>query len=233
MVTKIKSLIILLLASMLLISCATTKDISAENNTKSSDLALIMQWWSGDYNNNKQLASLMKEGRPVWKKDGSGKGGHIEVTSHYRPVELPAFGEHVIYVEETKHGESDNIFRQRIYTLTVDEEIDAVRVKLWYFNDKEKYVGAWQDLAKLNDLTPADMFPLQDGCDLIAQRKKNKIHMPMPDKDCVFGEKYFNYQVLLGPDSFWFRDRIMNVADDSVAESAGDFTYHELDRIVD
>jgi hypothetical protein len=206
---------------------------ASEEQTPSAqqELATIMQWWNGDYNNDRQLAQLIAEGKPIWRADDSGEGGHIEVTSHYRPVTLPAFGENVIYVEETKHGDPNNMFRQRIYSLSVDEAGEMVRVKLWYFNDKEKYVGAWKDLSRLNELTPEDMFALPDSCDLLVKKEDDKYHMPMADKACVFGKNYFSYQVLLGPDSFWFRDKINAVADDSVVSMAGEFTNHELDKL--
>lgn len=223
--------------SMSTSACATAavSDVDSANTqvaeSTEQQIATIMKWWDGDYNNDRHLKELEAADKPIWRKDGSGKGGHIEVTSHYRPVTLPAFGDNVIYVEETKHGDPDNIFRQRIYTLTADAKINAVRVKLWYFSDKKKYVGAFKDISIVKDLTPKEMFKLPDTCDMIVRKQGDKYHMPMPDKDCVFGESYFNYQVLLGKDSFWFRDRIMNVADDTVKESAGNFTYHKLDRI--
>ncbi|MEM9879622.1 MAG: chromophore lyase CpcT/CpeT [Pseudomonadota bacterium] len=196
-----------------------------------ADLETIMSWWPGDYHNDKQIAALVADGKPVWRADDTGKGGHIEVTSHYKVVDLPAFGEHVLYVEETKHGDESLIFRQRIYTLTVDPDMSAIRVKLWYFKDKEKYVGAWRDLSRLADLTPENMSPLKDECDLIVAREGARYHMPMQDKACVFGKNYFSYQVLLGEDSFWFRDKIVRVADDVVVSTAGDFSYHELDKV--
>lgn len=208
--------------------------VAHADNHKASlaeNLSEIMSWWNGDYDNNAQLKALEAAGRPIWREDGSGEGGHIEVTSHYRPISLPAFGENVVYVEETKHGDPNNIFRQRIYTLTADEENQVVRVKLWYFKDKEKYVGAWNDMSRLANLTPEEMFPLQDECDLLGVKTEGRYHMPMADKACVFGKRYFSYQVLLGPGSFWFRDKIVSIEDESNVESAGDFTYHELDKI--
>ena len=38
------------------------------------------------------------------------------------------------------------------------------------------------------------------------------------------------YQVLLGKDSFSFRDKIVRLEDDVIVSTAGNFTYHELDR---
>ncbi len=221
---------------LVITGCSYDQKVASANSNAAvtsakQDLSTIMKWWNGDYNNDQQLAKLSAAGEPIWRADDSGKGGHIEVTSHYRPLDLPAFGKNVIYVEETKHGDPNNIFRQRIYTLSMNEDANQVRVKLWYFNDKEKYVGAWKDLSRLNDLTPKDMFALQDSCDLLVVKQGDKYHMPMADKACVFGKNYFSYQVLLGENSFWFRDRINRVADDSTVSEAGGYTYHELDRM--
>ncbi len=198
----------------------------ADNSIQS----LVMRWWPGDYNNDAQIRKLIAGGQPVWRADGSGKPGHIEVTSHYRRVDLPAFGDAVLYVEETKHGDPDAMFRQRIYTVDSNPESDEVTVKLWYFKDREKYVGAWQKLDMIAELSPEEMSPLPDNCDLTVRRQGEKLHMSMPAKQCVFGDRYFDYQVLLGPDSFWFRDRIVNAETDEVMEAAGNFTYHELVR---
>ncbi|MEM7502518.1 MAG: chromophore lyase CpcT/CpeT [Pseudomonadota bacterium] len=201
------------------------------SSSLSEDLDLIMSWWAGDYDNSAQIAELRRKGAAVWAADDSGEGGHIEVTSHYRPVQLPAFGENVIYVEETKHGDPSAMFRQRIYTLSVDNSLGAIRVKLWNFKDKEKYVGAFQNLDSIAGLTPDEMSPLPDNCDLIVERQDDKFHMPMRDRLCAFGDRYFNYQVLLGENSFWFRDKIVRLSDDVVLQAAGDFTYHELERL--
>ena len=219
------------LAAVSVLALASLAVHADENSSLNEDLRTILDWWNGDYNNDRQVSALLAAKKPIWREDGSGEGGHIEVTSHYRPVDLPAFGSYVVYVEETKHGDPDNIFRQRIYTLSIDEEIEAVRVKLWNFKDKQKYVGAWRDLSRLNSLSPEEMSPLPDQCDLIVARNDQKFHMPMENRKCAFGDRYFNYQVMLGPDSFWFRDKIVRLADDEVLESAGEFTYHELDRL--
>lgn len=201
--------------------------------TLAADIEEIMTWWNGDYDNARQVEALRAAGKPIWGADDSGEGGHIEVTSHYRPVDLPAFGEHVIYVEETKHGDPNNLFRQRIYTLAIDESIDAIRVTLWNFKDKEAYRGAWRDLDLIADLSPDELSPLPDTCDLIVSKVDGgaAYHMPMKDRDCAFGDRYFNYQVRLGADSFWFRDKIVLLENDEIVAAAGDFTYHELDRL--
>lgn len=215
-------------------------NLGPANAQENSDGALtnIMNWWNGDYNNDAQLKQLMDQGRPIWRapenEDDEAQrfGGHIEVTSHYRKVDLPEFGENVLYVEETKHGDPNNMFRQRIYTLWEDEETGNVKLKLWYFKDREKYVGAWKDLDMIKDLKTDEFSPLPDNCDMTSHRHDDgKYHLTMPPKACVFGEQYFDYQVIIGPETFNFRDRIVRVADDHVMSSAANFSFHALDKI--
>lgn len=198
-----------------------------------SDLKTIMAWWDGDYDNDDQIAALRADGAPIWQRGekGEGIGGHLPVVSHYRPIDMPVFGENVLYVEEKTFGDDGNPYRQRFYTLSLDEDKNTISVKLWYFKDRKAYLGAWQDLSRVSALTPDDMSPLPDNCDLnVTRMSDGRYHMKMPVNGCVFGEKLFDYQVILGPDSFWFRDRIANSKTGIVEMSAGAFTYHKLDK---
>jgi len=136
----------------------------------------------------------------------------------------------VLYLEEFTFAEDP--YRQRIYTVIEDEETGDVRVKLWYFKDKTTYAGAWQDVDRLAALTPEDMSPLPDNCDLyVKEIEGGRLHMKMPENQCKFGTKIFDYQVSLSQDDFWFKDRIIDAEKNQVVVTAGDFTYHKLKRV--
>lgn len=169
---------------------------------------------------------------PIWQEAEEGEtqtfGGHLPVRSFYRAVDLPAFGDRVLYLEELTFG--DNPYRQRIYTVAVDDE-DRARVKLWYFKNKEAYAGAWQDLSRLAALAPEDMSPLPDNCDLVVEPQADgRLHLMMPRDQCAFGSRMFDYRVSLSPEDFWFRDRIVNADTKIVLMTAGSFTWHRMDR---
>ena len=192
----------------------------------------IMSWWPGDYNNDAEIKALKEDGAPIWRKDVKGDtfGGHLPVNSYYRAVDMPAFGENVLYLEEFTFKE--NPYRQRIYTLIHDADTDEIRVKLWYFPDKTTYAGAWKDISLIKDLTPEDMSPLPDNCDLYVKQGPNgRLEMKMPRDQCKFGESIFDYQVSLSPDQFWFRDRIVDANTMLVKSTAGSFQYHKLDKV--
>lgn len=227
----------LLVATLMLsVGCSTTEASKQSSSPSQGQLAdTVMKWWNGDYDNEAQIAELRADGVPIWKEgqhEGENPqmfGGFLPVHSHYRNVSLPAFGKRVIYLEELTF--KDNPYRQRIYTVIYDEEKDSVRVKLWYFKDKKKYLGAWQDLTKIQDLTPTDMSPLPDFCDLhVRLTPEGRLEMKMPKEQCKFGASIFDYQVSLGADDFWFRDRIVDAETMTVKMTAGSFSYHKLDK---
>jgi len=220
-----------LISSIAFSACTSTpkSDVSSL-----SDISNIVEWWEGDFDNNKQIDNLKFDGAPVWQKDIEGQklGGHLPVTAYYRRIDLPEFGETVIYVEEKTFGPEGNPYRQRLYTLTHDEASDAISVKMWSFKDKKKYLGAWKNLNLVAKVTPEDMSPLPDNCDLEITRLEDlRYHMKMPKGACVFGSKLFDYQVVLGPNSYWFRDRIANSETGVVESTAGGFTYHQLSKM--
>ncbi|MGJ8563077.1 MAG: chromophore lyase CpcT/CpeT [Alphaproteobacteria bacterium] len=196
----------------------------------------IMEMWNGDYNNDIQIAALREDGVPIWREGqeenefGETFGGFLPVNSHYRVVDIPAFGERVLYLEEFTF--KNNPYRQRLYTVTYDAEAETTRVKLWYFKDKTRYKGAWKDLSAVKLLKPSDMSPLPDNCDMyVTQTGNGRLQMKMPKNQCKFGDSIFDYQVSLSSDSFWFRDRIVDSNTQLVKVTAGSFAYHKLDKI--
>jgi len=219
-------------------ACNTPQSDTKTPPTKSADMSSpemvknIMSWWQGDYNNDAQITALKEDGAPIWQKDVEGAtfGGHLPISSYYRRVDMPAFGENVLYLEEFSFKE--NPYRQRIYTVKHHEDTNEVRIKLWYFPDKTTYAGAWKDVSRIKDLKPEDMSPLPDNCDLyVTQAENGRLEMTMPKDQCKFGKSIFDYQVSLSSDDFWFRDRIVNAETMRVKSTAGSFQFHTLDRV--
>lgn len=222
-----------MLSASVLSGCTTT-NISTETRSMSSVkiVETVTEWWQGDYSNEKQIAALREDGVPIWQQ-GKGEehsfGGYLPVNSYYRAVDMPEFGENVLYLEEKTFGEDP--YRQRIYTIKHDQETDTVRVKLWYFKDKKSHLNSWNNLENIQGLTKEDFSPLPDNCDLVVKPEDNgRLHMMMPKDQCKFGTKIFDYQVSLGPDDFWFRDRIVDANTMIVSMTAGSFGYHKLDK---
>ena len=201
------------------------------------DLAQIMKWWPGVYNNDKQVAEVearMGENNftgEVWRLDGTGMGGYLNITSHYIRLDNPALGDNVLYVEEYRDGQPEVTYRQRIYILSIDEEEDVIRVNLANFKDREKYIGAYKDISMLDGITEDDLAPFPDICDLIVEQRGNRYHMPMRTNACAFGGQAFSYEAVITGDAVWFRDKIVRLDDDTVVMTMANFNFHKSDRV--
>lgn len=226
------------LLSMFLGSCSNTAkqaEVKAPEipgtMSSSEQLEEIMKIWPGKYNNYEQISQLEKEGQDIWRLDDSGEGGYLQIESHYIELDLPEIGDHVLYVEEYRDHDPEETYRQRIYTLSLDDSLDIVRVKMWPFKDKKKYVGAWQEPGILTKLNPEEISAYPDKCDLLVEQKEGAFYMYMNGKDCAFGDNVFNYEVMLSEGLFRYRDKISSLSGDSLLTSAANFAYHDLKRI--
>ncbi len=190
----------------------------------------IMSIWPGRYNNDQQIIEAKKAGEDVWLLDNTGKDGWLQIESHYIKLDNPAIGKNVLYVEEYRDHEPDSIYRQRIYTLNIDST-NTIRVKMWPFKDKKKYVGAWKNPKVLETLAAAEISAYPEKCDLIVKKEGDTYNMKMNDKDCAFGDSVFNYQVKLTKDMFSYRDKITKLSTGDIISTAAKYAYHNLDKI--
>lgn len=200
-----------------------------QEETPEMQIQSIMKMWPGYYNNNVQTDAAAAKGEAVWTGDAD-NGGWLNVHSHYIPIDKPEIGDNLLYVEEYRDGDPSLSYRQRIYKLHVDS-VGIPRVVMCVFKDKKKYLGAYADMSKLDSLTAKDIGPYPDICDLIITKEDDKYAMLMNGKDCAFGDKYFNYQVMLSEGLFSYRDKIMQLSNDSLLTTAADFQWHDLNRV--
>lgn len=228
-------LYVLLASAICLAQCKQSEksSVSAEETIVQSteeELNEIMSWWPGTFNNDKQIAEVLKEGKDVWRLDDSGENGYLQIQSHYIKLNKPEIGEHVLYVEEYRDHDPTATYRQRIYTLSIDST-DMIKVKMWPFKDKKKYVGAWKNPSLLDSLSSEEISAYPSICDLHVTKEEGAYHMVMNDSDCTFGDKVFNYGLKLSSDMFSYRDKITQKSDGTVISTAADFSYHDLDRV--
>lgn len=201
------------------------------------DLAQIMAWWPGTYNNDRQIAEVEAQmgevnfTGEVWRIDGSGMGGYLNVTSHYMRLNAATIGDNVLYVEEYRDGQPDETYRQRVYTLSIDEEEQAIRVNIANFKDREKYIGAYRDISVLDGITGDDITPFPGVCDLIVEQRGNRYHMAMRANACAFGGQAFSYEAVITGNAFWFRDKIVRLEDGTIVMTMANFNFHKSDRV--
>ncbi len=107
---------------------------------------------------------------------------HRQVTSTYVPVDLPDFGDVVLYADKYWDGDPSKVAYRNLYVLTLDEVLDAVRLRLLTIPDNRRLDGALDNLSLLDQLTPEEMIVMDLDCDTALRRWGNMFKISMIDE---------------------------------------------------
>lgn len=158
--------------------------------------------WAGEYNNYRSLAD-----EPGAEPDGS----HTHFI--YGQLALPAFGDHVIYVQQHygSGNDPDTVYRQRIYASFADYERSEIVTRIFSFKTEAAAAAAIDahfDPDRLDGLTPDDMDALPDGCEIFWYPEDEQFVGYQHKGDCIMkapggGMDMVLYDDLILNDSFF------------------------------
>lgn len=140
------------------------------------DLEVMMEWFAGEFDNHLQHVEEIEAEDPPEQP-------HEWIHSIFQPVELPVFGDHVFYVEQYTDGDPTKIYRNRIYSFSINEEMEAIQLTIYSFRDHEAVIGAHEDPSKLEGLTMEDVRTLP-GCEVFWKKQADNFIGWMPDGAC-------------------------------------------------
>jgi hypothetical protein len=127
------------------------------------DLADLSAMLAGRWDNELQTFFEPELGVPAAQR-------HDRLHAIIRPLEASAFGANAFYVEYHSGSETGPIVRQRIWTLTVDNSLAALRLAGFSPKEGTALEGAWRDQARLAAIKPDEFVPVS-GCDIIWRRR--------------------------------------------------------------
>lgn len=141
------------------------------------------------------------------RANGSAEDGSTpEARVHYvyRRVNLPAFGEHVVYVQQY-FGAGDNaaaVYRQRIYESYADARRDEVVTRIWSFPqaDGPNVVDSQYVPSLLAGYTPENMTTLPEGCEIFWRRNGDHFVGYQKPGDCVMNFPNTEAKMVLADD---------------------------------
>ena len=169
------------------------------------DFRTMMAWFPGVYDNQEQVYFEAEQ-----EVDEALR--HERIHHVFEPVDLPAFGEHVFYVQQHLNDDPAEIYRQRIYTFQPDYDEGAVRLTIHIPNDVASLVDAHLDPTKLTGLLPEQTRVLP-GYDVFWRRQDNHFVGYMRPNACSYvssesGKRIiFNDDLLLTENALWISDR--------------------------
>lgn len=184
---------------------ASVADTPPAAQVLAADLTEFLVWFEGRFDNDREVFFADAAGIPQDARNG-------RIHSIFRRVELPAFGEHVFYVEQYSRNDPAAIYRQRIYVFVADADANAIRLDIHAPLEPEALVGAWRDPVRLAGLTPAQAraYP---GCEVYWLRRENQFVGETRRGGCRVESRQsgrtllIEDDLLLSAESLWIRDR--------------------------
>ena len=181
-------------------ACALTAAPAAAGSLE-EDLELMMSWFAGEFDNHLQFLEEREAETPPEQP-------HEWIHSVFHPVDLPAFGEHVFYVEQFTDGDPSKIYRNRLYSFSVNEEMQAIQLDIMSFADADAVVGAHLDPSKLADLGPDDVRTIP-GCEVYWTREgDDRFIGSIPDGACRVESRRTGKTIIIDDDLVLTRDEI-------------------------
>ncbi|XBQ16818.1 MAG: chromophore lyase CpcT/CpeT [Oceanicaulis sp.] len=170
-----------------------------------ADFAMFLDWFEGRFDNDRQVFFAEELGVPEDVR-------HERIHSIFRPVDLPAFGAHVFYVEQYSNADPANIYRQRIYVFEPVYETGEIRLDIHAPADPDRIAGAHLDPSKLEGLTPeaATAYP---QCAVYWRRQENQFVGETRRGECRVESRRSGRTLVIEDDlvltdgAIWIRDR--------------------------
>ncbi len=188
-------------ALMVAMSAAATGAASLEY-----DLALMMTWFEGEFDNHLQVLD---------EQENPPEQAHERIHSIFAPVDLPAFGAHLFYVEQYTDGDPTKIYRNRLYSFSLNEAEQAIQLTIYSFADAAAVVGAHLDPSRLAGVTP-ETARTMPGCEVYWKKDGDRFIGYMKEGACRIASQRLGKTIVIGDDlvltadEIWIGDRAVD-----------------------
>lgn len=176
-----------------------------ESAVLEKDFERMMDWFAGRFDNQEQVYFEEELGVPEAER-------HERIHSIFYPAELKAIPGRTFYVQQYTDGDPAKIYRQRIYSFSVEAQRGAIRLDILTPKHPERLTDAHLDPEKLKGLRRGDL-EARPGCEVWWHPQANQFIGEMDDGACSFvsersGKRIFiDDDLILTADEIWIADR--------------------------
>jgi len=192
------------------------------------ELEYLMTIWAGEYDNVEQL-----DFDKYANKKGVENGGHLRIHSYFQRLDLPEFGEYVIYEETYKDDKPNEIIRQCIYQLSADNDVKGMLAKVYHFKNTAPIL-ANKKLVNLDKNLQPSASQFTQGCDMMLRREGMAFVGKTIQKDCINNAantaQNLDYQIRISENEFWFQEQIYNAATNTLIADDLQLPWYQLEK---
>ena len=191
-----------------------------------ADVAVLEKLWQGAHDSTEQTVVNTDRGISEWTESLERR-----VRTVVAPISLPWLGPHVLYLEEFLQDEPDDVRREVLLVLEPPGEAAAeVRVRLYRFVAPSRWSHLNRRVRLAEQLRQTDIAESR-GCEFLLRRDGAQFIGGTLGRNCRDGQtqsgRYVDYQLVIGPDLYWYRRRILLKTDDEVAQELMGYNWFE------
>jgi len=208
-------LVTALLSGMQFLIPIATAATPGQESSLSQDLNQFLSWFPGEYDNYEQHY-----------QDTEDQVGQIHEHIHhiFYPVTAPEIGEHIFFVQQYLNGDPEQIYRQRLYRIDIDNAEAALRLTIFSFADEPKYRSAYLQPEILANIERDELIE-RPGCEVYWRFKgeeKGYFQGYMEERTCSFVSESTGEQIFVTDDlrlyksEIWIRDEAFDADDNRI-----------------
>ena len=187
-------------------------------------LKQFLSWFPGEFDSFPQTVRQELAGVPAEDRN-------YRRHSIFTRIDLPEFGAITFYAEQRRwlagSPPEGEVYRQRIYSITLDEKRQAIRLRVHVPKDQPGLLGAWDDPSLLDGLRLQDTV-VWPGCDLFWSFEGDHFIGRLDPLACTFESPAYGQRIqleeylLLAVDEMHFADRGLTMEGEYLFGMRGD-----------
>ena len=176
-------------------------DSSGEVAYLDEDLAEMLVWFPGVYDNYEQIEAERLADLPAALR-------HRHLNHTFFPVEISGIPGRQLYAQQYQHHDPADLYRQRIYSFEPDPIEGAVRLTIYTPNSPKDLIDIHLDPERQAALDDSDFF-LKPGCEVYWTREEDRFEGYLKPKACSYYSTRYETQVYLEESLTLRRDALL------------------------
>ena len=208
-----KAIIIGMVATLFMTSaCATAHTMPAPLE---ADLEELLTWFPGTYENHPQVYREALADLPAEER-------HRHTHHTFQPVTISGLPGRLIYAQQYQHYDPKDLYRQRIYSFTVNDEEQAIQLTIYTPHDPSRLTDMHLTPSKQAALSADDFF-LKPGCEVYWKKNRDQYEGYLKPNACSYHSQRYQTEVFLNETLIMREDALL--LDDTAVDADGNLLF--------
>ena len=180
----------------------------------------LLSWFPGEYDNSDQVQNERALDVPDSLQ-------HRHTHHLFQPVSITGITGQLLYAQQYQHYDPKDIYRQRIYSFSIDLAEEAIRLTIYTPNDPDALVDLHVRPDLQNKLRQSDFY-LKPGCEVYWKKRGDEFYGYLKENACSYFSDRFGKRVFLNETLILRKNAL--ILDDRAVDEDGNLVFGVDDK---